>query len=251
MNFSLQGKTAFVTGSSRGIGRSIAMALAEAGAHVGVHGIRREAAAEETIRQITAAGGRSFWAEGDLAADGGRRLGGRVLEACGGVDILVLNASIQKRMLWTDISAEESERHLRANFQASLELVQVLSPAMQQKKWGRILAVGSVQQCKPHPEMLVYAASKAAQMSLVLSLAKTLASDGITVNNLAPGVILTDRNTDALADAGYADRVRQAIPAGFFGESDDCAGAALLLCSDAGRYITGQNLYVDGGLGLP
>ena len=251
LNFSLQGKTAFVTGSSRGIGRSIAIALAAAGANLVLHGIRLGEAAEEAIRKTTAAGGRTLWIEGDLAAEGGRSLGERVLEVCGGVDILVLNASIQNKAVWTDISAEESERHMRANFQASLELIQVLAPTMQEKKWGRILAIGSVQQIRPHPRMLVYAASKAAQMSMILNLAKTFAPDGITVNNLAPGVILTDRNNEALAEVGYADQVRQSIPAGFFGEADDCAGAALLLCSPAGRYITGQNLFVDGGMGLP
>ncbi|MFA7344208.1 MAG: SDR family oxidoreductase [Terrimicrobiaceae bacterium] len=247
MNFSLQGKTAFVTGSSRGIGRSIAIALAEAGASVVVHGVRREAAAEETIQKVAATGAMARWVEGDLAAEGGRGLGERVLEACGGVDILVLNASIQKKAVWSGITAEDSERQFRANFQASLELIQVLAPSMQRKKWGRILAIGSVQQARPHPEMLAYAASKAAQMSMVLNLARQLAPDGITVNNLAPGVILTDRNAEALADPGYSEKVLRSIPAGFFGEPEDCAGPALLLCSEAGRYITGQNLYVDGG----
>lgn len=249
--FNLKGRTALVTGSSRGIGRSIAVTLAEAGADVIVHGIQREAPAEETIQLVAKAGVQAYWEQGDLASEGGCPLGERVLKAVGAVDILVLNASIQKKTPWHEIPAEEVELQMRTNFQASLELIQVLAPEMQHRKWGRILTIGSVQQAKPHPQMLVYAASKAAQMSLVLSLARQLASDGITINNLAPGVILTDRNTDALADPDYAEKVKQAIPAGFFGESRDCAGAALLLCSDAGRYITGQNIYVDGGMGRP
>ena len=103
----------------------------------------------------------------------------------------------------------------------------------------------------PHPDMPVYAASKAAQENLVRNLAKQPGPDGITVNNLAPGVILTDRNTEVLADEAYAGRVRQIIPLRSFGESTDCVGAALLLCVDAGRCITGVDLPVDGGMGIP
>jgi len=85
---------------------------------------------------------------------------------------------------------------------------------------------------------------------MVRSLAVDLAPHGITVNNLAPGVILTDRNTDALADPEYLELVKSKIPAGYCGESEDCAGVAQLLCSDAGRYITGQDIYADGGMSL-
>lgn len=250
MNFDLAGKKAFVTGSSRGIGRSIAVAFAEAGAEVTLHGIRRGPASDEALALVERHGKPARWVDGDLARDGGRAVGEQVLETTGGVDILVLNASIQYRTAWNEIPVEESERQYRANFQASLELIQVLAPGMQQRKWGRILTIGSVQQSVPHPQMLVYAATKAAQMSLVLNLAKQLAPDGITVNNLAPGVILTDRNADALADPEYARKVKNLIPSGIFGQPEDCCGAALLLCSEAGRYISGQNLYVDGGMGL-
>jgi NAD(P)-dependent dehydrogenase (short-subunit alcohol dehydrogenase family) len=129
-------------------------------------------------------------------------------------------------------------------------MIQVLAPPMQAEKWGRILSIGSVQEAKPHPDMLVYAASKAAQTNMIQNLSRMLAPDGITANNLAPGVITTDRNVDALSDSAYAEKVRSWIPAGILGSPDDCAGAALLLCSEAGRYITGQNLFVDGGMGL-
>lgn len=249
-SFSLSGKKALVTGSSSGIGRSIALALAEAGADVVVHGLQYGAAAKDVIRDIAAKGVKSFWVEGDLADAGGRVLGESVQRTCGDVDILVLNASIQKKSAFGEITAEDSACQFRSNFQSSLELIQVLAPAMRLNKWGRILTIGSVQQARPHPEMLVYAATKAAQLNMVLNLAAQFAADGVTVNNLAPGVILTDRNSEALSDPGYAEKVLGFIPAGFFGEPADCAGAALLLCSEAGRYITGQNLYVDGGMGL-
>ena len=118
---------------------------------------------------------------------------------------------------------------------------------MKQQKWGRIVTIGSVQEAKPHPDMLVYSSSKAAQTNMMQSLSLQLAADGITVNNVAPGVIYTDRNMEALADVEYAKKVTDSIPVGFYGEPEDCAGIVSLLCSEKGRYITGQSIYVDGG----
>lgn len=113
-----------------------------------------------------------------------------------------------------------------------------------------MLMIGSVQQSVPHPEMALYAASKAALENLTHNLAKQLAPSGITVNTLAPGVIDTDRNKQALGDNNYLQQVLAKIPARRVGQPEDCVGAALLLCSDAGAYITGQNLFVDGGMSL-
>lgn len=249
--FSLEGKRALVTGSTRGIGRAILLALSEAGARVIAHGLETRESALEILAEGENPEEDFLYIAGDLGvAEGGRRLAETVLSQAGPVDIVVLNASIQVRRPWSDISAEEADMQMQANFHGSREILQILIPPMQEKGWGRVLTIGSVQQTRPHPDMLVYAASKAAQMSLVRSLARQLAPTGITVNNLAPGVILTDRNISALADETYAGRVRNSIPCAFFGEPQDCAGAVLLLCSDAGRYITGQNLYVDGGMSL-
>lgn len=250
--FSLNGRRALVTGSSRGIGREILLTLARAGADVVAHGVSGGDLLKSTANEARSLGVEVESLAEDLSVEaGGKRLAQAVLAGPGPVDILVLNASMQIRTAWEKITPEEFASQMRANVQASLEILQALVPPMRVKQWGRILMIGSVQQVRPHPDMLVYSASKAAQMNMVLSLAKQLASDGITVNNLAPGVILTDRNTEALSDPAYADKVKAAVPAGYFGESSDCAGAALLLCSEEGRYITGQNLSVDGGFGLP
>ncbi|MGZ0657255.1 SDR family NAD(P)-dependent oxidoreductase [Coraliomargarita sp. W4R53] len=249
--YSLKGKTVLVTGSSRGIGRAILLGLAEQGANVVVHGIRIGDAGNEALEAAKELGVKATFIAGDLSAeDGGRRFAESVLSQVGVIDAVVLNASVQIKKDWLQITKEDADLQLRTNFQASLEILQVLVPPMKAKGWGRVLTVGSVQQVKPHPQMLVYAASKCAQMSLVDSLARDLAPAGITVNNLAPGVILTDRNTEALADQDYAELVKTKIPAAFFGEAQDCVGLAQLLCSDAGRYITGQNIYADGGMGL-
>ncbi len=250
--FSLKGRKALVTGSSRGIGREILLCLARAGADVVAHGVSGGDLLKSAANEARSLGVDVESLVGDLSVEGGgKRLAQALLAGPGPVDILVLNASMQIRTAWEKITPEEFGSQMRANVQASLELIQALVPSMREKKWGRILTIGSVQQVRPHPDMLVYSASKAAQMNMVLSLSKQLAADGITVNNLAPGVILTDRNMEALSDPTYADKVKEAVPAGYFGESRDCAGAALLLCSEEGRYITGQNLCVDGGLGLP
>ncbi len=245
--FSLAGRRALVTGSTRGIGKAIALAFAEAGAEIWIHGTGGGARGEATLEEARALGAKAEFVEADLGMpDGSAMLASNLRD---GVDILVLNASVQIRKPWEEIPPADFSLQMRVNVQSSMELMQSFAPHMRRKKWGRILTIGSVQQALPHPQMLVYAASKAAQMSMVTNLAKQLAPEGITVNNLAPGVIRTDRNTDALADPDYAEKVRAAIPAGYFGEPEDCAGAALLLCSEAGRYITGQNIYVDGGFG--
>ena len=129
-------------------------------------------------------------------------------------------------------------------------LIQAVVSHMKEQKWGRIITIGSVQEAKPHPDMLVYSASKAAQTNMVQSLSLQLAADGITVNNVAPGVIYTDRNVEALSDAANAKKVTASIPVGFYGEPEDCAAMVKLLCSEQGRYITGQSIYVDGGKGI-
>lgn len=249
--FQLHNKTALITGSSRGIGRGILEAFVAAGARVIMHGSAENDRVNTLLAEIRTRGGQVDFISGDLSLpEGGRILAERALSLAPVVDILVLNASIQIRKPWLEITQEEASLQWQTNLLSSLELLQTLVPAMQRQQWGRIVSVGSVQERKAHPQMAIYAASKAAQTHLVLNLARQLASDGITANNLAPGVIETDRNAAILADENYAATIRAAIPSGIIGTPRDCVGAALLLCSDAGRYITGQNLFVDGGMSL-
>jgi len=231
----VDGRTALVTGSTSGIGAAIADALERAGARVIRHGL-------EPVGHA----GRPSLAE-DLAIVGaGARLASAARDV-GPVDILVHSASVQIREPWLSITAEQMERQLRVNLVAFLELVQGIAPDMAERRWGRILAIGSVQQARPHPEMAAYAASKAAQANLVSNLAKQLAPRGVTVNSLSPGVIDTPRNRDALASDEYHRRVVGQIPLGRIGTPADCVPLALLLCSDDGGYITGRDLAVDGG----
>jgi NAD(P)-dependent dehydrogenase (short-subunit alcohol dehydrogenase family) len=250
-SFSLAGRRALVTGASRGIGAAIARALAAAGADVAVHCVSNRAAAEAVAESIRALGRRAVIVVGDLAAaDAPQSILRQTMDALGRLDILVANASVQFPENWQAVSREHFDTQVATNFRATFELIQRAAPPMLDRRWGRILTVGSVQECRPHPDMVVYAATKSAQTSMVRNFAKQFAPFGVTVNNLAPGVIDTDRNRLRLADPVYGAKVLAAIPANRYGATDDCAGAALLLCSDAGSYITGQNLYVDGGMGL-
>lgn len=249
--FNLKGKTALVTGGSQGIGKAISLALAEYGANVVINYRSGKALADETYQKIIEKGVDCHLIACDLSAvDSSKTIARNLTENKMDVDILVLNASIQIRKPWDEVTAEEFELQINTNLRASLFLIQELYPIMQKKKWGRIVTIGSVQQQRPHQQMIVYAASKAAQVSMVKNLAPQFGLNGVTINNLAPGAILTGRNEDVLKDLTYKAGLEAKIPLGFIGDPVDCAATALLLCSDAGRYITGQDIFVDGGMGL-
>ena len=237
-------KRALVTGSSRGIGRAIAVRLAKDGYEVIIHCAGNTAKAEETKEIIEKNGGKASIIAANLCDTEKTK---ELAEKMGNIDVLVLNASLQYRKHWDEIPLEECYEQLNCNFVSSLLLIQAAVPHMKEQGWGRIVTVGSVQEAKPHPDMLIYSASKAAQTNMVHSLSLQLAKDGITVNNVAPGVIYTDRNIEALSDAEYAKKVTDSIPVGFYGKPEDCEGIVSLLCSEEGRYITGQSIYVDGG----
>ncbi len=240
--FELTGKKALITGSTQGIGKAIAATLVRCGAEVYVHGSSDSDKLKNVQAEINSFG-RCFY---DLKSNAPENL----FNQTGDIDILVLNASVQYRTKWDEINGKEFDEQLNVNFKSTLELMQMYSPYMVNKRWGRILTIGSVQQVKPHKDMAVYAATKCAVMSLVKNISKQLAPFGVTVNNLSPGVIATPRNDNALSDDEYAKKVLEQIPAGYFGEAKDCAAAALLLCSEEGRYITGIDLTVDGGMSL-
>ena len=237
-------KTALITGSTRGIGRAIALKLAADGYGVIIHGASESANALKTKQIIEENGGSAQILACDLTDTEKVSAFCKSLPA---VDVLVLNASLQYRTAWQEISLEACYEQLNCNFVSSMMLIQAVADHMKQNSWGRIITIGSVQEAKPHPDMLVYSASKAAQTNMVQSLSLQLAKDGITVNNVAPGVIYTDRNVEALSDPVYAKKVTDSIPAGFYGVPEDVSDLVALLCSDAGRYITGQSIYVDGG----
>ena len=249
--FDLKGKTALVTGGSQGIGKAISLALAEYGANVIIVYRSDTKLAQETEAEIKKLGVNCELIQSDISElESIKSIHGMLQKKAIEIDILVLNASVQKRKSWNEVTLEEYDLQMNTNFRSSLFFIQAFYPQMQQKGWGRIVTIGSVQEVRPHQQMIVYAASKVAQVSMVKSMAPQFAPDGVTINNLAPGAILTGRNDEVLKDAAYKANVEAKIPLGYIGEATDCAATALLLCSDAGRYITGQNIFVDGGMGL-
>lgn len=241
---SLAGRRALVTGASSGIGRAVAQSLHGAGAQLALHhhgderGAAEMAAATSGAPVFTA----DFTVPGAAAA-----LARRVLEACGPVDILVANAAVEERSPWQDVSGEALERHMAANCNAVVALVQVLVPGMAARGWGRVVATGSVMAARPRAEALAYAASKAAQLTALRSIAREVAGRGITVNVVSPGAIEIEKNAHRYADPAFRQAVVAKIPAGRQGRPADVAGPVLFLCSDAAAYVTGAEIPVDGG----
>ena len=246
--FDLHGHTALVTGSNRGIGKAIVLALAEQGANVYIHCRKPVETAQATLREAQAYGVQAACVYGELSevTAAGDIANQMRQNALGMPDILVLNASYQIRRPWDKVSAEDFQCQMQIDFFSSLQLIQCCAPVMLEKRWGRIITIGSTQQAKPHPEMIVYAGAKMAQQSMVENLSLQFAPYGVTVNNVAPGTIYTDRNTEALSDAVYHEKVRRDIPTGYIGQPQDCVAPVVMLCSEEGRYISGTNLYVDG-----
>lgn len=236
-------KKVLITGSTQGIGKALAAAFVKEGYDVIVHGSSSMKKAEGVREEIGA------WKA--VTADLSKVEEIKSLrQKTGDVDILILNASVQYKETWENISEETFDMQVTVNLKSTLMLIQDYCPAMREKGWGRIVTVGSVNQYRQHPELPMYAATKCAVMSLVKNIAKRVAPYGVTVNNVAPGAIATPRNAAIYEDDEKRKAVEASIPMGRFGQPEDCVGAILLLCSDAGAYITGSDLIMDGGLRL-
>ncbi len=241
--FDLTGKKALITGSSQGIGKELAKALAEHGAQVYVHAsapsekLSEAAKYAGAVKAVTANLFDSACAE-------------EIYRQTGAVDILILNASIQIKKPWNEYTEDEFDKHISCNLKSSYFLMQKYAEEMKKKGWGRIITIGSVNQYNNHPELCIYAMTKSAQMKLCENVAPFLAPYGITVNNIAPGAIATPRNSEALSNPEFYKKITQNIPVGYIGDAKDINAAALLLASEEGRYITGSDIVADGGMRL-
>ncbi len=243
VSFNFTGKTVFITGSTQGIGLALAESFVSCGAKVIVHCSTDKEKAERIKNKIHAY--KSVIADlSDVSQTQS------LFSQTGKVDVLILNASVQIRKNWLEITEEEFDRQVNVNYKSSLLLMQAYYPGMKKNKFGRIITIGSVQQKKPHPDMAIYASTKNAVVNLVKNVAKQVAPYGVTVNNVAPGTILTPRNDAALFDDEYKKKCLSAIPVGFFGESRDISGIVLTLASEFGRFITGEDIFIDGGTKL-
>jgi 2-dehydro-3-deoxy-D-gluconate 5-dehydrogenase len=244
--FNLDGKVALVTGSSSGIGAGIALGLARAGADVICHGRGEEA--EATSSAIRALGRRSVVVQADLAERAAQEpFIASAVSAFGRIDLLVNNAGSIRRSPAVDYTDADWDFLLEVNLTAPFRLSRRIGKLMLEQGGGRIVNIASLLSFQGGILVPGYAASKGGVAQLTKALANEWASKNVTVNAIAPGYIAT-KNTEALrADPTRSRQILERIPAGRWGEPDDIAGAAVFLCSDAARYVTGQVLAVDGG----
>ena len=246
-DFNLSGRVALITGAARGIGLGIAHALASAGCAVAIQDLDEDVARRE-VEAIEKSGGRAIALGGDITdVTLSDRLVRDTMKQLGGLHILVNNASIQSTQRWTALDLKEFDRTMHANLFTPIRLCQAADRILREQRWGRVVNVGSIQQIAGNETMLAYAMSKAAMENMTLALARDYAGDGVTVNNLSPGYFQTLRNPQ-LDSGDERRRAGAKIPLGRVGQPKDLGGIALTLCSDAGQYITGQTIYVDGGM---
>ena len=243
----LDGKVALVTGASRGIGRAIALRLAHEGAAVAINYAGNAKAAEEVKSLIEAAGGKAMIIQANVAdAAAVEEMIQQVTETFGTIDILVNNAGITKDGLLMRMKEEDWDAVVNTNLKGIFHCTKAVTKLMMKKRAGRIVNMASVVGLIGNAGQANYAAAKAGVIGFSKSVARELASRGITVNMVAPGFINTDMT------AVLPDKVKEAmvedIPLGRMGEAENVADAVLFLVSDQASYITGQVVNVDGGM---
>jgi len=249
---SLRGRRVLVTGASRGIGRAIASLFASAGADVAIQFHRRDDLAQTLVSEIEKGGTKAIALQADLSVPGaGSLLAKQCLDLWQQVDIVVLNAAEQRRQKLADVTPENYSLQVCSGFGSSFEIVQALLPGMQARRFGRIVAIGSVQQIRPNAELTVYAAMKSALSNLMRNLAKTAGPHGVTCNTILPGLIETDRSAEVRMDPNAYAALLERIPCRREGSVREVAALALFLAGPCGGYITGGDYLIDGGLGLP
>ncbi|MEN6345193.1 MAG: glucose 1-dehydrogenase [Armatimonadia bacterium] len=248
--FSLEGKRALVTGGSRGIGRGLALGLAAAGAEVVVLFRQAEEAAQEVVEHILGMGRRACSIQAELAdVEAFPRIVETIWSDFGAIDILVNNAGMAYLEPLTAVTVEHWDRTMNVNVRAPFFLSQQIALAMMQAgHGGRIINVSSTNGMQAEAYLAPYNASKGAVEMLTKSLAVELAPHHITVNAVAPGLIETEIGDDFQVAEGFWEYLLEHIPLGRLGRPEDCVGAVILLASEAGAYITGQTIVVDGGI---
>ncbi len=241
---------ALVTGSSRGLGRAIALELGRRGYRVGVHYVRSEAPAREVAEAIRAAGGRAEVFGADVADAGAcQALVKDAAAALGSLDVLVNNAGITRDTLALRMKADDWQQVLDTNLSSAFHLSKAALRAMVRAGWGRIVNISSIVGIRGNVGQANYVAAKAGLIGLTKALAREYGSRGVTVNAVAPGFIESDM-TESLPDELKQAYLKE-IPAGRFGRPEDVAAAVAFLAGDDAGYINGQTLPVDGGMVMP
>jgi 2-dehydro-3-deoxy-D-gluconate 5-dehydrogenase len=245
--FQLTGRNALVTGSRKGLGAGIALALARAGANVACHG--RSPDETSIVAEIQSSGVKSFYISGDVAnLTVCERIIETTLAKFGTIDILVNNAGIIRRAPAVEFSLADWNEILAVNLTAVFRLSQLAAKDMiQRQKGGKIVNIASLLSFQGGILVPAYAAAKAGVAQLTKAMANEWAVHGINVNAIAPGYMITDNTAALRQDANRARQILERIPAGRWGSPEDLAGAAVFLCSSASAYVHGHVLAVDGG----
>ncbi|CQR55564.1 3-oxoacyl-[acyl-carrier-protein] reductase [Paenibacillus riograndensis] len=243
----LKGQTALVTGGSRGIGRSIALQLAEHGVKVAVNYSGNEAAAQETVARIIELGSEAIAIRGDVGnSQQAESMVKEVIDTWGKIDILVNNAGITRDNLIMRMKEEEFDQVIETNLKGVFNCLKSATRPMMKQRYGRIINISSVIGVIGNAGQLNYSAAKAGIIGMTKSAARELSSRGITVNCIAPGFIDTEM-THQLSDEVRSEYVK-GIPLARLGRPEDIAMTVVFLASEGAAYMTGQTLHVDGGM---
>ncbi|WP_077617786.1 3-oxoacyl-[acyl-carrier-protein] reductase [Bacillus sinesaloumensis] len=243
----LNGKVALVTGASRGIGRTIALELAKAGAKVAVNYSGSEQKANEVVDEIKALGQEAVAIQANVSdSESVTNMVKEVISTFGSLDILVNNAGITRDNLLMRMKEEEWDDVININLKGVFLCTKAVTRQMMKQRSGKIINIASIVGVSGNPGQANYVAAKAGVIGLTKTAAKELASRNINVNAVAPGFITTDM-TDKLPD-DVKNEMLKLIPLARFGDTTDISGAVLFLASDNSTYMTGQTLHIDGGM---